>query len=242
MSTTESEPSESKTHFFSGTPARVALRDLMSGMAAGFVCKLAEYPFDTVKVLQQTQGSQYGSAYDCIMQTYRERGFFALYQGLASPLLGSMAECATLFVAYGYIKTAIGVDEEAATVRNPTPFWKLLLAGGGSGCFSACVLTPVELVKCRLQAPLPLTRRLRHVTLRRSLPRCDGAQVQQGLNAEFLKTQPVIYKGPVDVIRRGWPRVPPRRGRQRHLTCAVGAGTSCAPRASAACGAATSPA
>ena len=32
--------------------------------------------------------------------------------------------------------------------------WKYVLAGGGSGCCSTCVLTPVELVKCRLQAQI----------------------------------------------------------------------------------------
>ena len=47
----------------------------------------------------------------------------------------------------------------------------LVLAGGGSGLASTCVLTPVELVKCRLQAQLG--------------------------GASAAPTQ--LYKGPVDV-------------------------------------------
>lgn len=44
--------------------------------------------------------------------------------------------------------------DQAATLSAPVPFWKLVLAGGGSGFASTCVLTPVELIKCRLQAQL----------------------------------------------------------------------------------------
>ena len=45
----------------------------------------------------------------------------SLYAGLTAPLIGSIAECASLFASYGYIKKAIGVDEENATLTNPTP-------------------------------------------------------------------------------------------------------------------------
>ena len=44
---------------------------------------------------------------------------------------------------------------QAATLEYNVPMWKYVLAGGGSGCCSTCVLTPVELVKCRLQAQTP---------------------------------------------------------------------------------------
>lgn len=139
-------------------------RDLLSGMSAGFVVKVFEYPFDTVKVLQQTMGNQYCGALDCLAQTYRGGGAAALYRGLPSPLLGSMAECATLFVTYGAMKNALGVDEAAASLARPVPMWKYCAAGAGSGCCVAFVLTPVELVKCRMQVQdgtfggLPATR------------------------------------------------------------------------------------
>ena len=51
---------------------------------------------------------------DCFTKTVAESGFFSLYRGLTALLLGSMAECASLFVSYGYVKKALGVDEEAA--------------------------------------------------------------------------------------------------------------------------------
>jgi len=53
-------------------------------------------------------------------------------------------------VAYGAIKKQLGVDSNPS-LSNPVPFWKYVVSGAGSGVFSAVVLTPVELIKCRLQ-------------------------------------------------------------------------------------------
>ena len=35
---------------FSGTATKDGIRDLLSGMASGFVCRIFEYPADTIKV------------------------------------------------------------------------------------------------------------------------------------------------------------------------------------------------
>merc|ERR1719215_2217634 len=86
-----------------------------------------------------------------------------------------MAECSTLFVAYGFMKRALEVDEDKATLANPVPMWKYFISGAGSGFFSAFVLTPVELVKCRLQ-------------------------VQAGLQAAGEATVGKVYKGPIDCV------------------------------------------
>lgn len=137
-----------------GSSARDGLRDLLSGMVSGFVCKIVEYPADTIKVLEQTGGNRFSGPIDCFFKTVTESGALSLYRGLTAPLLGSMAECASLFISYGYAKKVLGVNEEAATPSNPVPFWKLVVSGAGSGFASSCVLTPVELVKCRLQAQL----------------------------------------------------------------------------------------
>eukprot|EP00428_Durinskia_dybowskii_P007786 CAMPEP_0170303112 /NCGR_PEP_ID=MMETSP0116_2-20130129/51865_1 /TAXON_ID=400756 /ORGANISM="Durinskia baltica, Strain CSIRO CS-38" /LENGTH=310 /DNA_ID=CAMNT_0010555033 /DNA_START=55 /DNA_END=984 /DNA_ORIENTATION=+ len=150
-------------------------RDLFAGMMAGFAVKLIEYPLDTIKVLQQTMGERYTGAWDCLRTTYHGGGIVALYRGLLCPLLGSMAECATLFVSYGAMKKTLGVDEDNATLTNPVPMWKYYIAGAGSGCCSAFVLTPVELVKCRLQ-------------------------VQSGAAAAGVAASARVYSGPLDCV------------------------------------------
>ena len=142
-------------------------------------------------MLEQTGGNRFSGPIDCFFKTVTESGALSLYRGLTAPLLGSMAECASLFTSYGYAKKVLRVNEEAggvnavcggvglrfffdciclranwysfqlslsilqaATLSNPVPFWKLVVSGAGSGFASSCVLTPVELVKCRLQAQL----------------------------------------------------------------------------------------
>ncbi len=41
--------------WFSGSATKARVRDLLSGMAAGFVAKAVEYPFDTLKVILQVR-------------------------------------------------------------------------------------------------------------------------------------------------------------------------------------------
>lgn len=142
---------EAKAKPVSGGSLSSGTRDLLSGMIAGFCVKVVEYPFDTIKVLQQTMGSRYTGALDCLSTTYRGGGIAALYKGLASPLMGSMVECSTLFVSYGWMKKILNVDEASATLARPVPMWKYYVSGAWSGVCVAFVLTPVELIKCRLQ-------------------------------------------------------------------------------------------
>lgn len=172
-----------KTHGGSLSPGAL---DLMAGMTSGFAVKIVEYPFDTIKVLQQTMGDRYSGALNCLATTYNGGGFTALYKGLLTPLLGSMAECATLFVAYGYMKRALNVDEDKATLSNPVPMWKYFVSGAGSGCCSAFVLTPVELVKCRLQVQA-------------------GAEAAAASGGALGSAKPIappahVYRGPADCI------------------------------------------
>ena len=116
------EASASEQRWLSGSVQKDGARDLLSGMISGFFCKVLEYPFDTIKVLEQTGGAKFSGPLDAARKTVAESGVLSLYDGLAAPLIGSMAECASLFVAYGVIKSALGVDEEAATLEdNPNP-------------------------------------------------------------------------------------------------------------------------
>lgn len=110
-----------------------------------------EYPFDTVKVMLQSDSRrQYKGPVDVFVQVSKTRGVMALYRGLTSPLLGAMAENSVLFVTYGIIKKQLNVVEDP-TLTNRNPLWKYFLSGGASGVAAAFVLTPVELIKCRIQ-------------------------------------------------------------------------------------------
>jgi ornithine carrier protein len=68
-----------------------------------------------------------------------------LHQGLASPVFGSAFENAVLFTAFGQTNRLLwGKD-------SPAPMPMVLVSGMIGGVAVATVLTPVELVKCRMQ-------------------------------------------------------------------------------------------
>lgn len=185
-------------------------KDFIAGTVGGFSGKLLDYPFDTVKVLLQTQNTfassssspvtsastasnatksavsainpissspltsttfiqqaasqipkslhpppptsapaaapVYRGAIHCLTHTIETRGFLSLYNGLPSPLIGSMAENAVLFLSYGYVKRALGETEE-----KELGLWKMAMAGGVAGGIVSFVLNPFEVIKVQMQ-------------------------------------------------------------------------------------------
>lgn len=123
-------------------------KDLVAGTTAGMASKVIEYPFDTAKVLLQTSPvGEYQGAWDCLRKTTKERGITGLFKGLSSPLVGAMAENAVIFTMYG--ETCRLLEENFESLN---PVWKSAIGGALSGFGVAHVLTPVEFVKCRMQA------------------------------------------------------------------------------------------
>lgn len=130
-----------------------SVKDFVAGTVGGFAGKLLDYPADTIKVLLQTQGSSskvYRGAWHAFTHTVETKGIAALYKGITSPLLGSMAENALLFWSYGLAKKAMGEEQLVAQGRELS-LLQLSLAGAVAGATVPLVLTPVELIKCRLQ-------------------------------------------------------------------------------------------
>lgn len=124
-----------------------ALKDILNGSIAGAVGKFIEYPFDTVKVRLQTQGSKlFPTTWSCIKYTYTNEGILrGFYQGITSPLFGASLENATLFVAYNQTSNYLNKNTNVSDLNN------IIISGAVAGSFASFVLTPVELIKCKLQ-------------------------------------------------------------------------------------------
>ncbi|KAI9889163.1 MAG: hypothetical protein M1814_005754 [Vezdaea aestivalis] len=135
--------------------AIVAAKDVAFGSTAGMIGKLIEYPFDTVKVRLQSQPDglplRYTGPLDCLQQSIRQHGFIGIYRGVSAPLLGAALETSSLFCTYGlaqrWLKKSVYGD------HGNLPIDALLLSGALSGATTSLVLTPVELVKCKIQVP-----------------------------------------------------------------------------------------
>ncbi|KAF2756658.1 putative mitochondrial ornithine carrier protein [Pseudovirgaria hyperparasitica] len=135
--------------------SKEALKDISFGSIAGIVGKYIEYPFDTVKVRLQSQPDhvplKYKGPVDCFKQSLSRDGFLGLYRGISAPLFGAAVETSSLFFSY---RIAQGAFQSTFLQPGQTlPFSALLLCGGASGAFTSILLTPIELIKCKMQVP-----------------------------------------------------------------------------------------
>jgi len=115
--------------------------------------KLIEYPFDTVKVRLQSQPAhlplRYTGPLDCFRQSFQAHGLGGLYRGISAPMMGAAVETSCLFFSYRLIQDALrailypGVEQ--------LPFHVLVAAGAASGSVTSLALTPIELIKCKMQ-------------------------------------------------------------------------------------------
>lgn len=118
--------------------------------------KYIEYPFDTVKVRLQSQPDhlplQYKGPLDCFRQSIRVDGVLGLYRGISAPLVGAALENSSLFFWERLGRAAIYAAGYAPR-DQPLPLTALWVTGAFSGAMTSFILTPVELVKCKIQVP-----------------------------------------------------------------------------------------
>lgn len=73
-----------------------------------------------------------------------------LYRGMSLPLAATIVETSTLFFANGFLKRQLAARGHIDQ-NDDLPMPMVLTAGAGTGLVVSFVLTPIELVKCRLQ-------------------------------------------------------------------------------------------
>mmetsp|Transcript_48842 Transcript_48842/g.119608 ORF Transcript_48842/g.119608 Transcript_48842/m.119608 type:complete len:313 (+) Transcript_48842:42-980(+) len=133
--------------------AAVAFKSLVAGTLSGMAGKLIEYPMDVVKVRLQTQALvsggegaiKFAGPLDCLVQTARREGVRGLYRGVGSPLVGAIGENCACFLLYDQAQVYFERTTGAFAMRH------VAASGALAGLGTTLVLTPVELVKCRLQ-------------------------------------------------------------------------------------------
>ncbi|KAI0894911.1 mitochondrial carrier [Annulohypoxylon nitens] len=133
-----------------------SVEDIVYGSIAGIVGKYIEYPFDTVKVRLQSQPDhlplRYTGPLDCFRQSIKADGFLGLYRGISAPLFGAAAETSSLFFFERIGREAVYASGYCSRDRV-LPLPALWFTGAFAGAFTSVVLTPIELVKCRIQVP-----------------------------------------------------------------------------------------
>ncbi|KAK4719210.1 hypothetical protein R3W88_017548 [Solanum pinnatisectum] len=162
-------------------------KEFVAGGFGGIAGIVSGYPLDTIRVRQQSCTS--GSAFNILRHVAATEGPLALYRGMAAPLASVTFQNAMVFQIYAVLSRAF--DRKAS---DPPSYKGVALGGFGTGALQSLMLTPVELVKIRLQL--------------------------QQRNILDNKNQITSCKGPTDVARsifrqEGW------RGIYRGLTITV---------------------
>ncbi|KAG2031359.1 mitochondrial carrier [Suillus americanus] len=141
-----------------------AVKDITFGSIAGMVSKVFEHPFDLTKVRLQSQvldtTARFNGPIDCLVKTWENEGVRGLYRGLPAPIVAAMLENASLFMSYSELQNVIRrINSQPLSHELSLP--QLALAGAGAGAITSFLLTPVELVKCKMQvqmiAPKPIS-------------------------------------------------------------------------------------
>ena len=127
-----------------------SFRDTLAGVLGGLSAVYSTQPLDTTKVKMQTFPNQYKSVIQTISTTFRQEGVRGLYAGSIPAVLANVGESAVAFCAYGRISKGMqymtgSKSHEELSLRSKAT------CGALSGCCASFILTPTELVKCRLQ-------------------------------------------------------------------------------------------
>ena len=115
--------------------------DFLCGSISGVANCLTGYIFDTLKVkVQMNPESTMGN----ILRTYwKNKNFLALFDGIYYPLITVPLVNAVVFGSYELYKKLKG--------KTSLSFWDGVENGAFAGFANTIVVTPVELVKCKMQ-------------------------------------------------------------------------------------------
>ena len=94
----------------------------------------------------------YNGPLDCFRQSFCADGVSGLYRGVSAPLFGAAVETSSLFFSYRLAQDAFQSFSNNGG-NGKLPLGALVTCGAASGAFTSLLLTPIELVKCQLQAP-----------------------------------------------------------------------------------------
>uniref|UniRef100_A0A0X3PU88 Mitochondrial ornithine transporter 1 n=1 Tax=Schistocephalus solidus TaxID=70667 RepID=A0A0X3PU88_SCHSO len=172
-----------------------SLIGFVAGVNGGIASVCVSQPLDTVKVKMQAFPEHYKNSWLCLKQTWFKDGLSrGLYAGTVPALMANIAENAVVFCALPFCQRMVSWAMKTGGTENlSTPHHAL--SGSLAGVFTAIVLCPTELVKCKMQAVHDVEK-LGRIKLRASSP---YQILKQILYSEGLRG---LYRGFVPTLGR----------------------------------------
>ena len=124
-------------------------RDIFSATIGSIACCYVGQPLDTVKVRMQTNPKVYSGVGTAFATIIRSEGLVALWKGAVPTALGMAAENAVAFGVNEGLKRAFPAPANKSD--GPPDLMRPFLMGSITGCCSALVLLPSEIIKAKTQ-------------------------------------------------------------------------------------------
>ncbi|GLT62188.1 hypothetical protein SLA2020_348440 [Shorea laevis] len=121
-------------------------REFVAGGLGGIAGIISGYPLDTLRIRQQHSNA--GSAFRILRNVMAAEGPAALYRGMGAPLASVTFQNAMVFQIYAVLSRAL---DPSVSTKDPPSYKGVALGGFCTGALQSMLLSPVELVKIRLQ-------------------------------------------------------------------------------------------
>lgn len=168
--------------------------EFMAGGVGGMAGVLAGHPLDTLRIrLQQPPPpvspgitAPRPSAVTLLRGILRAEGSSGLYRGMGAPLASVAFQNAMVFQVYAILSRSL--DPQMSTSEPPSYTSVAALAGVGTGALQTLILSPVELLKIRLQLE---AKHHGPVDMARDIMRREGLRgIYRGLSVTALRDAP----------------------------------------------------
>jgi solute carrier family 25 carnitine/acylcarnitine transporter 20/29 len=107
-----------------------------------FHCNFFNLSLCSVKVRLQAHACPYSGPWQCFVNILRHEGFRGLYRGISSPLVGGAVETGINYSIFQAVLSQLDFLPEHFAVP---------VSAATAGFFLSFVVSPVELIKCRMQ-------------------------------------------------------------------------------------------
>jgi len=130
---------------------RAISRDIFSATIGSIACCYTGQPLDTIKVRMQTNPDKFRSVVGSTISIFKNEGITAFWKGAVPTAMGMAAENAMAFGVNEALKRAFPTDPVIANLDGRPDLVKPFAMGMLTGCCSALVLLPSEIVKAKTQ-------------------------------------------------------------------------------------------
>ncbi|CAA7025792.1 unnamed protein product [Microthlaspi erraticum] len=161
-------------------------REFVAGGFGGVAGIISGYPLDTLRIRQQ-QSSKSGSAFTILRRMLAVEGPTSLYRGMAAPLASVTFQNAMVFQIYAILSRSF---DSSVPLEEPPSYRGVALGGVGTGAVQSLMLSPVELIKIRLQLQQSKSK-TGPISLAKSILKREGLKgLYKGLTITVLRDAP----------------------------------------------------